>query len=417
MSFGAKRPRFPALHQRNFRLYWIGQVVSLIGVWMQQVSLPLLVLTLGGNATDVGAVAGLQFGPTAVLAPLGGAFGDRFDRQRVLLVAYLGLSLQAAILLVTTATGTITMPVVLGLALMLGVFNAAEMPVRHAFTADLVSKEDLASAIALNQVAFNAARVIGPGLAGLILGAAAATNLSLMQGFVAVFGLSLMTFSAVLAAVSRVDRAAVRGSTRVATGTTLSSLRAGAAYAVQEPLILWPLVLLGGVAGLANNFLVLLPVLIDQSPSVEPEAYGALFVALGLGSLAASLRIAVVRGSIATLMIMPALGLAACEIGLGLTSSPSIWIAIVICAGYSNMKMVTAISSILQLNTKGHLRGRVMALYVAVFAATAPVGSVVIGSLADAVSASAASIVLGLSSAGVTCLVGWRLRPYLHRNT
>ena len=163
-AFGGLKHGFEALGVRNYRLYWLGQVVSLIGTWMQQVSLPWLVLSLGGSPIQLGIVAVLQFGPSMVLAPFGGVFADRIDKRRALLAAQVAAALQATILFGLTATGVVQIWMVMVMALMLGLVNAIDMPLRQALAPDLVPRSMLANAIALNSMAFNTARVVGPAL-------------------------------------------------------------------------------------------------------------------------------------------------------------------------------------------------------------------------------------------------------------
>jgi MFS family permease len=163
---GGLRRGFASFRVRNYRLYWSGQVVSLIGTWMQQVSLPWLVLALGGEPFQLGVVAALQFGPAMVLAPFGGVLADRIDKRRALVVTQLVAMGQAATLFALAITGTITIPHVFALALVLGLINAVDMPVRQSLAADLVPREVLPNAIALNSMAFNSARVVGGGGGG-----------------------------------------------------------------------------------------------------------------------------------------------------------------------------------------------------------------------------------------------------------
>ena len=143
---GGLKRGFAALEVRNYRLYWSGQVVSLTGTWMQQVSLPWLVLALGGTPIQLGLVAMLQFGPALFLAPFGGVLADRIDKRTALIAAQAAAMLQAAVLFTLTATGVVEVPMVMALALWLGLVNAVEMPIRQALSADLVPRHQRSSA-------------------------------------------------------------------------------------------------------------------------------------------------------------------------------------------------------------------------------------------------------------------------------
>ncbi|HEX5396450.1 MAG TPA: MFS transporter, partial [Candidatus Limnocylindria bacterium] len=166
---GGFRRGFTALAHRNYRLYLSGQIVSLVGTWMHSVSQPWLVLLLGGSPIQLGIVLALQFTPPMLLAPLGGVLADRVDKRQVIIGAQIGAMLQSLMLFALTAAGVVEIWHVYVLALLLGMVSAVEMPVRQAFAAELVPREDLVNAIALNSATFNAARVIGPAIAGVTL--------------------------------------------------------------------------------------------------------------------------------------------------------------------------------------------------------------------------------------------------------
>ncbi|MGH2356915.1 MAG: MFS transporter, partial [Candidatus Limnocylindria bacterium] len=189
---------FVALGVRNYRLYWSGQVVSLVGTWMQQVSLPWLVLALGGSPLQLGLVAAFQFLPAGLLAPFGGVVADRVDKRRLLLATQVAAMLQAATLFALTATGVVQIPMVMACALWLGLVNAVDMPVRQSLAADLVPRPILPNAIALNSMAFNSARVIGPALAGVIIGIGTAVTGSAVAGVAINLGINTLTYSGVL---------------------------------------------------------------------------------------------------------------------------------------------------------------------------------------------------------------------------
>ena len=197
-AMGGLKRGFAALGVRNYRLYWSGQVVSLIGTWMQQVSLPWLVLVLGGSGLQLGFVAVLQFGPAMVLAPFGGVLADRIDKRRALIATQLAAACQAFILFLLTATGVVEIWMVYGMALWLGLVNAVDMPLRQALAADLVPRHVLANAIALNSMAFNSARVVGPALAGVIIAAGTALTGSATAGVAANLAINTLTYTGVL---------------------------------------------------------------------------------------------------------------------------------------------------------------------------------------------------------------------------
>src|SRR5918999_1230739 len=193
---GGLRRGFAALRHPNYR-YWIsGQIVSLVGTWMQTVSQPWLVLLLGGTPLQLGTVLALQYAPSLVLAPLGGVLADRVDKRRALMVANAVASVEAAVLFTLTFTGVVQIWHVMVLATVLGLVNAVEMPLRQAFAAELVPRRDLMNAIALNSATFNVARIVGPGVAGLTLA---------LFGPAVNFAINAFSYLAVLLGLSRID--------------------------------------------------------------------------------------------------------------------------------------------------------------------------------------------------------------------
>ncbi|MEA2650628.1 MAG: hypothetical protein QOI85_349, partial [Chloroflexota bacterium] len=247
-AFGGLKRGFAALSIRNYRLYWWGQVVSLIGTWMQQVSLPWLVLALGGSPLQLGFVAVLQFGPALILAPFGGVVADRIDKRHALIATQAAASVQALVLFVMVATGVVEIWMVMVMAFALGIVNAVDMPMRQALAADLVPRHLLHNAIALNSMAFNGARVVGPALAGVIIAVGTGITGSALAGVAVNLGANAVTYAAVLAALLWMNPREIRQMERPEEHPpVLESLREGFQYAVRTPLVLWCLVLLGGI--------------------------------------------------------------------------------------------------------------------------------------------------------------------------
>ena len=201
---------FEALGVRNYRLYWSGQVVSLIGTWMQQVSLPWLVLSLGGSPIQLGLVAVLQFGPAMVLAPFGGVFADRIDKRLAMMATQAAAAGQAFVLFLLAVTGVVEIWMVMAMALVLGLVNAVDMPLRQSLAPDLVPRRLLTNAIALNSMAFNSARVVGPALAGVIIGLGTAATGSAVAGVAINLGINTLTYGAVLISLVRMDAHHIR---------------------------------------------------------------------------------------------------------------------------------------------------------------------------------------------------------------
>jgi MFS family permease len=394
---------FTALRNRNYRLYWLGQIVSLIGTWMQSVTQPWLVLELGGTPVQLGLVIALQFAPAGLLAPLGGVLADRVDKRRVLMVAQVVAMSEALTLFGLTVTGVVEIWHVMVLATVLGIVNAVEMPLRQSFAAELVPRRDLMNAIALNSTSFNLARVVGPAIAGLTIAA---------FGIAFNFAVNALTFLAVLVALSQMDPGALHRSARPERyPSVLSSLVEGVRYAVRTPLVLWPLVLLAGFATFGMNFQTLLPLFARVTLGFESSGYGALFAAMGLGSLVGSLYLAFQRGGRPMLGFILGGGalFVASVIMLGLTRSPVLAFPLMALAGLFSMLMVNTINVTVQHSVPDALRGRVMSFYVTVFAGTAPIGGLFAGLIADLLDAPTAFVLGGSVAALFLGLAAWQL--------
>lgn len=409
---GGLRRGFSALSVRNYRLYWSGQVVSLIGTWMQQVSLPWLVLALGGSPIQLGFVAVLQFGPAMFLAPFGGVIADRIDKRRALIATQAAASVQAFVLFVIVVTGVVEIPMVLAMAFVLGLINAIDMPMRQALAADLVPRHLLANAIALNSMAFNSARVVGPALAGVIIAWGTAMTGSALSGVAINLALNAVTYGGVLTGLLRMDASAIRRMERPERHPpVLDSLREGFRYAVRTPLVLWSLVLLGGIAAFGFNFQILLPLFATDVLRLDADGYGALFAAMGIGSLAGSLTLAVMRRRRAIPLMLGG-GFVFSLLLVGIAASGSVWVAVplVLMAGYASMLMINTINATVQANVSDALRGRVMSFYVTVFAGSAPLGGLLAGVVAEAWGTPAAFVTGAVLSVLTVAAVGLGLR-------
>ena len=388
----------------NYRRYWFGQIGSLIGAWMQSVALPWLVLQLGGSAFQLGLVMAFLFGPAIIVAPLGGVLADRVDKRRTLIVVNAVAMLQALVLFGLTVTGVVEIWQVYALALVAGVVGSVEMTLRQSFVAELVPREDLVNAIALSSTSFNLSRVIGPAIAGLTIAA---------FGVASNFGINALSYLSVIVGLMRVDpKRLYRAARPESFPSVRASLAEGLRYARRTPTVLWPLVLLGGTAALAMNFQTLLPLFTRSALGLDAGGYGAMFAAIGAGSLMGSLGLAftstqrpmkrlIIGGGAAFLLLTFALGFA---------RSPMVAFPLVIGIGLASMLMINTINVTIQNSVPDALRGRVMALYVTVFAGSAPIGGLFAGALAQAFGAPVAFSVGAALAGFVLALVAWKLR-------
>ena len=392
------------MRHRNYRIYWFGQIGSLVGAWMQSVAQPWLVLELGGSPLQLGTVLALMFLPSMFLAPIGGVLADRVDKRRVLMIVNVVAMLQASLLFGLAGTGVVEIWHVYVLALVAGFVNAVEMPVRQAFAAELVPPDDLVNAIALNSTSFNLSRVIGPAVAGVTIA---------VFGVALNFGINAISYLSVLVGLWMLDGSALR---RIERPDRFPSIRAslveGVRYAIATPTVLWPLVLLGGMATFAMNFQTLLPLFTRDALALDSSGYGALFAAMGAGSLVGSLILAFTtsRRPMLALILGGGAVFLLLELALGFVRTPLAAFPLVAGIGLASMLMVNTINVTIQNSVPDALRGRVMSLYVMVFAGTAPIGGLLAGALAQGFGAAFALSVGALLAVGVLALVAWQLR-------
>ena len=368
-----------ALRHRNFRLFFGGQTISLIGTWMTRVATAWLVYRLTGSALLLGTVSFMGQIPTFLLAPFAGVWVDRLDRRQVLVWTQALSMVQSLALAALTLSGRITIPWILALAVAQGVINAFDMPGRQAFMVQMVEdKQDLGNAIAINSSMVNMARLVGPSLAGLLI---AATN----EGWC--FFADGVSYLAVIASLlmMRLHAPAVK---REAT-STLHELKEGWAYVsgflpVRTILLLFAVVSLMGMP-----FVVLMPLFAAKVLGGGPHTLGFLMGAVGVGALVSAISLAARRTVRGLVKMIP---IAAAVFGLGLIGfglSRSFWLSMgmVLVAGMGMMQGMAASNTIIQTLVSEDMRGRVMSFYTMAFVGMAPFGSLLAGTLADAIGA------------------------------
>jgi MFS family permease len=403
---------FPALQVRNYRLFWFGQVVSRTGTWMQQVSLPWLVLALGGSPIELGLVAALEFTPALVLAPFGGVYADRVDKRRAIFITQLLATLQVVVLFVLTVTGLISIALIMVLSFALGIVNAVETPLRQTLAADLVPRKNLANAIALNAMAFNGARIIGPAIAGVTIAVGTHLFRTVTAGVAFNLAINAVSFVAVLISVMRMNPLEIRQPHPPAqTIRVLDSLAEGIAYAIRTPIVLWSLIFLAVVEIFGDNFRILLPLFTQDVLDLGADAYGGLYAAIGVGAFfgAATLALLNERRVIALMLgggIAFGLGL----VLLSLTTTVVVAAPILMAAGFAWMLMINTANAAIQSNVSDHLRGRVMSLYVTVMHGSTPIGGMFAGAVAQSAGVPTAFMVGGLAAMATVALVWTRLR-------
>jgi MFS family permease len=391
--------RFRALRHHDFRLYWSGQLVSLIGTWMQSVAQAWLMHRLTSSPFMLGLLGFTQFLPVLLLALLAGVVTDRMDKRRLMLVTQT-LALVQAVALAAVVTGGWVKPwMVLQLAFVFGVVNAFDLPARQSIVVELVGKEDLSNAIALNSAAFNTARILGPALAGVLVAS---------LGEAGCFWINAVSYVAVLVSLWHI-RLAERPR---ATGRALANMMEGLRYAARTRAIRNLLLLLGFMAGFGFQYMILLPVYARDILHTDAAGYGLLVSAFGLGSLLAAAQMTrkLERWDLRRNLLVGLGTATAGMIAFAWSRSMPLTLVMGFLAGFGLILYVASSNTLLQLTTEDRFRGRVMSLYTFFFIGTAPLGALVSGTLAQRFGAPVATTFSGVVLLFGAIWVFYRLR-------
>jgi MFS family permease len=381
-----------ALRHRNYRLFFGGQLISLIGTWMQTVAQSWLVYQLTGSAVLLGFVGFSSQIPVFLLAPVGGSVADRYNRRRIIVATQTAAMLLAFILAALTLSGRVHVWHVFVLAALLGVVNAFDIPTRQAFVVDMVGREDLVNAIALNSSMFNGARLIGPAVAGLLID-------TIGEGWC--FFANGVSYLAVIAGLLLMSMT-VR--TRVPLpGSALASIVEGFRYVKRTGPIRALLLLLGLVSLVGMPYAVLMPIFADQILHGGPRGLGILMSAIGFGALAGALTLAAKKGihGLGHWVALSATGFGFSLILFSLSRSFWLSAALLLPVGFSVMVEMASSNTLIQSLVPDSLRGRVMAVYSMMFMGMAPFGSLLAGALAQHLGAPAT-----VAAGGVVCMAG-----------
>ena len=381
-----------ALHSRNYRLFVVGQLISLVGTWMQSVAQSWLIYRLTGSAALLGLIGFAGQIPIFVLAPLGGLLADRLNRHRVLIATQTTMMVLAFALAALTLGGIVREWQIFVLASLLGVVNAFDIPTRQAFLAETVSRDDIVNAIALNSSMLNGARIVGPAIAGLVVAAFGEGWCFLLNAisYLAVIGALLMMH------VEQVPHPGAHVS-------AWESIIEGFVYSWNTEPVRALLLLLGLVSLMGMPYSVLMPVIASSVLGGGPNAYGVLMAASGVGALAGAALLTLrqnVRG------LGRWVAVSAVSFGITLIAfsfSRALWLstALLVPAGFFMMVEMAASNTLIQSMIPNRLRGRVMSVYSMMFMGMAPMGALVAGALAAPLGAPA-TVAIG----GSICAVG-----------
>jgi MFS family permease len=365
---------FRALRNPNYRLFWCGQIVSMIGTWMDRIAQAWLVLRLTDSPLALGVLTACQTLPVLLLALFGGVIADRVPKRRLLVITQSVMLCQAVVLTVLTATGHIRLIDMYILAAVLGTATALDNPARQAFVKELVGPDDVPNAVALNSIIFNTARLLGPALGGIVIA---------LIGVAGCFGINSVSFLAVIAGLLLMRPERFFEMPSPARGKMFAQIAEGLRYAVQTPAIALVVLLVSVIGTFGYNFTVLLPLIAQFVLHTGSIGFGALTSAMAVGSLAAALSIAYSGKAEQRTLFIGAAGFSVLLFCLALSGIWPVTIAVLVVIGWFSITLTATANSRLQIITPPQLRGRVMSLYTMLFMGTTPIGSIVLGTLAD----------------------------------
>ncbi len=383
---GALRRSFHSLGVPNYRRYFVGQVISLSGNWMQSVATIWLILSLTNSGLAVGLTTALEFLPILLGGAWGGLLADRLPKRRLLLITQGLMMIPALGLLAVTATGIVVPWMVYLAVLARGAVNAVDNPTRQSFVIEMVGADRVVNAVSLNSVIVQAARIAGPAIAGLLIAA---------FGVVPCFAVNALTFIAMMIALWRMDPQRLAAAPR--SGQEPGAIRAGLRYVRHTPELAVPLALMALVGTFGFNFQVVLPLLARFSFGGGAPVYATLLGAMGVGSMIGALVIGSRRRTGAPVIAAGALAFGAMALLAALMPSLVFELPVLALLGAAAVIFAASVNSSLQLAVRPAMRGRVMALYSVVFLGSTPIGAPLTGWLCEAYSPRVALLLAAVS--------------------
>jgi MFS family permease len=368
----SRQERFPAFSSRDFRFFWVGHLISFSGTWMHATALSWLVYSLTKSPFYLGLVSAASSLPILLFSLFGGAAADRFKKRNLLILTQAASIVPALVVGLLTSMGVIAVWHIMVLAFMLGTANAFDFPTRQSFLLEMVERKKLMNAVALNSAAFNASRMIGPVLAGVII---------TTMGLPICFYINAGSYGAMLIALLFIKS---RGQEKAGQISLMKDIREGMDFIRKEPSVRRPLLLVGTFSLFGLPFVVLLPVFAEEILHAGARGYGFLLGASGIGALSSALIIAF-KGEIQEkrkLISIASLVFPAALILFSMSRSYAISLLIMVVVGLAVVAFLATANTTMQLKSPDRLRGRVMSVYTLVFRGMVPIGSFIVGAVA-----------------------------------
>jgi MFS family permease len=386
---------FASLRVRNYRNFFIGQIVSWTGTWVQWVAQGWLVLQITHSGFGLGLITALQWLPVLLFGAWAGVLADRFEKRKLLIFTNVAGGIFSLGLGIATVTHVVNLGIVVVAALLLGVVTALDNPTRQTFTMEMVGRDNLTNAVSLNTATFTTARVLGPGAAGFLIAGV---------GIGPCFLVNAVSFLPIIAVLVFMNKGELTVAENVERGK--GQVREGLRYAASVPVLRTLLTMMAVVGTLQYNFQVILPVLAKETFSGDARTLGLMGAVLGVGMFCGSIGTAAFGKSTRKTLIYSgfALGL----VTLLVAVSPTVWIAaaVMIPLGAASMVFLTTINATLQLTSSDSMRGRVMAIYFVLFLGSTPIGAPIVGWVAETFNARASLALGGFATIGA-CIYGY----------
>ena len=400
---------FPALSHRDYRLFWTGQCVSLIGTWMQNIGQAWLVYQMTNSSFLLGLISALQFTPVLLLSLPIGVIIDRYPKKKILFGVQFMMMMTSFTLAFLVYMGWAAYWNIAMLACVLGILNSIDMPVRQSFVVELASKEHLMNAVALNSMIFNAARVIGPSIAGLVFG---------YFGAAVCFFLNGLSFIPVLIGINKIEAEGLGVKSKK--GSLIPDIKEGIAYIFKNPEVKTTVLMVAFNNAIVMNFMVMIPVMAKTVFNGDSKLYGNLMAGLGIGAFAGALLLAATsyKGLRRNIQNKAFIGVALFVLIEGLVRNFQLAFIFFIFAGFCMTTALSSSNTTLQLSSPDKMRGRIMSVYSLVLGGTAPIGSLYSGIMCENFGVSSTFVINGTIGLFVmTVIIIYRQRLIKKHNT
>jgi MFS family permease len=383
---------FRALSHRDFRYFWTGQVISNTGSWMQSIAQAWLILRMTDSPLALGTLTMLQALPVLLLGLFGGVIADRFPKRTLLLFTQTAMLVQAGALAFLTYTEQIQIWQLYTLALSLGVMNALDNPTRQTLVSELVPAEDLPNAVALNSLMFNTSRLLGPAVGGVTIA---------LVGVAGCFFLNAISFIGVIYSLLMIRARATAPAVDKRRGAVLLQVRDGLRYALTTPDVLFIVILMAAIGCFGYNFQTILPLIAEYVLQADAASFGLLLSAMALGSVAAALMMASHSTVTRRRIFIGAGGFSLLLFCVSFASSWLVLLPLLVLLGGFSILFSSSANVHLQVVTPPALRGRVMSIYTLLFLGSTPIGSMVVGTLAEH-----QGVQVAISEMALVCIAG-----------